>query len=135
MRLDNLDDHEIDDPNFADLGYESTYFALNMGSLLYLYCVEILLVPVIMVSNACLSRCKGPKSKKVNRWVKEKQDQVFFNAILTSIDAALVVVLLSAVINITNERHSKDFSYCLAVACLALCSLQLILISAYLVRH
>ena len=130
MKL-NEEENEITEPRYTDLGYDSNYFVLNMGSLFYVFGAEIALIPVIVVSTACLSRCKGRRSMKANKWFKAKQDAIFFNTILTSIDAALIVVVLSATINIKNQTGDKDFSYFIAVVCLGLSGLQLILMSIF----
>ena len=94
-----------------------------MGMLLYVFFIDISLIPIIIVSVACLSRCKGSRAKKARDWFKKKQDAIFFNAILTFVDATLIVVLLAATINIQSQKGEKNFSYYFAIVCLAICFL------------
>jgi hypothetical protein len=60
------DEFELED-NFEQLGYESSYFLSNLGSLLLIWCIQIVIIPILGIL-LFITFCGG----KIRMWAKTK---------------------------------------------------------------
>ena len=92
-----------------ELGYESAYFVLNLGSLLLILVVQIILLPIYVLMWTC-PRC-WPKARNFS---KNRLNKCFFNGSLTFIDGTFLVLLFMSMINLKNQYEGiveADASY------------------------
>ena len=98
--------------SLEELGYESAYFVLNLGSLLLVLVIQILLLPIFLLIWTC-PRCWG----KARNFSKNRLNKCFFNGFLTFVDGTFLVLVFMAMINLKNEYEGvveADASYYIA---------------------
>ena len=124
----NDDEAELDD-KFVQLGYESAYMPINLGTLLFVFFVQIMITILLVVIYMfkCWHKCKF--------WAGKKVDAIFFNSILKVIDATFLLIVMTSAINIQKVTEGKiGANSCLYVSIIGLiiCFLELICIAGYL---
>ena len=104
-----IDDVEVDE-RLVQLGYDSAFCLINLGSCLYLIFVQICIVILETLFLACFrlkcwhgrSHKTSVRADKCRRWFEKQLNGVFWNSILTTIDGAQLVFMFNAAINIKN---------------------------------
>ena len=114
FNLDVSEKTEINQGNFAQLGYESAYILINMGSLVPLILLSFVLTLIIVLLRM---------HKKTNRWAESKLKSIFFNFILAFFEGTLLIFLIMASVNIRKAiKDEAPSSFCLTVAIVILIS-------------
>ena len=88
-------DVELDD-RLVQLGYQSAFCLINLGSCLYLLFGQMIIVILEVLFLACFrlkcwhrrSHKTSVRADKCRRWFEKQLDGVFWNSILTTIDGA-----------------------------------------------
>ena len=104
--------------NFDTLGYESSLFAQNMGSLILIPVIfPFFILGLVIVQKVPLS-CPRIKKK-----AKEAHDRTFFNSILRFVEETYLIITLCSFINIRTVYTASivvDFNYILSLASLCI---------------
>lgn len=127
--LEQTDAAELES-NFVQLGYESSYFLSNLGTLLLIIIFESFYIIMVI-----LLHCSPIKSHKLKQWSAKKFDSVFFNVILTTIDGTLFVTLLMAMINIKQHGEGVidyNSSFVYSVLAVTIIAAELVSITIFL---
>ena len=98
LEFDEEKDYELEE-SFIELGYESPYLVINMGSLCLFIAIEsaLLLCSIILwLLPLCPKRIKKAARKRIKG--------VFFNGLLAFIDGAFLVLLFQAALNLQKYR-------------------------------
>ena len=103
-------DTEVD-ASLVQLGYESAYCLINLGSCLYLIIGQILIVIFEALFLACFrlkcwhgrSHKTSVRADKCKRFFEKQLNGVFMNSTLTTIDGVLLVFMFNSAINIKNQ--------------------------------
>ena len=133
----NLETDLEPDDDLAELGYESYYMLLNLGSPLYFLIAQCIYTPLFFVVSIILRKCGRPTATRVAHWFSRQVRGTLFNSTLATIDGLFLVIVLSSVINIENEEKAGgyDLSYGFSIICFAGCMLYIILVSVYICRY
>ena len=117
FNLDVSEFTEMNEGNFAQLGYEGAYILTNMGSLLLIMLLSFA-YPIVL---ALLKKCN-----KTRKWADEKLKTIFCNGILAFFEGTLLIFLVMSSINIKKARKDE------APSTLSLTTVIVILISCLL---
>ena len=81
--------------NFDALGYETAYYAVNMGSALIIYIIMPFFITLMLFVRR-VSHNRLPKLyKKSRRYV----DEFFYNGIIMSVEEMYIIVLICIFVN------------------------------------
>lgn len=94
FNLKQGDEFELDD-NFVQLGYESSYFVSNLGSMILIWSIQLGLIPVLTLVYVLTWRVK-----KIRTWAKNKLGNIFFNSLIALVDSTFLIVFVKAFVNI-----------------------------------
>ena len=94
FNLKQGDEFELDD-NFVQLGYESSYFVSNLGSMILIWSIQLGLIPVLTLVYVLTWRVK-----KIRTWAKNKLGDIFFNSLIALVDSTFLIVFVKAFVNI-----------------------------------
>ena len=112
--------------NFVHLGYESSYFISNMGTLIIINAMQFTYIAFLASLSAC---------RRTRKWSRHKLRAVFFNKYLAYFQGTLLILILMALINIKqvyNERAPANASYYVAILTLTLYSVSSLMIAVLL---
>ena len=88
--------------NFDALGYESSLFVPNMGSLIFAYLLFPIVLPIVAIVRWCT-----PKAS----WVYKKADaflkRACFNSIISFIDESYLITAICSFTNIYAAIHER----------------------------
>ena len=114
------------DGNFAQLGYESSYVLVNLGSLQLLVIVQILAMAIFAILRLLY---------KTKRWAKTQLQKIFFNGILAFFEGTILVLLVMCSINISKAKTGDapvNSSFWFAIVILLLCLANLLVVTSVL---
>ena len=77
------------------LGYESSYFLSNLGSMILIWSIQLGLIPVLTLVYVLTWRVK-----KIRTWAKNKLGDIFFNSLIALVDSTFLIVFVKAFVNI-----------------------------------
>ena len=100
--------------NFDALGYESTLFVLNMGSLMLVFALFPVFISILVLLRC--SMCRPRVRSKAN----EMLNRTFFNSVLRFTEETYLITTLCSLINLRYVIYggATDFNYVLAIAAL-----------------
>ena len=94
FNLKQGDEFELEE-NFVQLGYESSYFVSNLGSMILIWSIQLGLIPVLTLVYTLAWRVK-----KIRKWAKDKLGGIFFNSLIALVDSTFLIVFVKAFVNI-----------------------------------
>ena len=87
--------------NFDALGYETAYYAINMGSCLIIY----MLMPVFLIV-VYITYFLSPWCPKIRAKMKHLVDEFFFTAIIESIEEMYTIVIICIFVNFNQNTKT-----------------------------
>ena len=87
--------------NFEALGYESSLFLLNMGSMIFVYMLFPIIVALLFFMQIFGKTCKRKARKALNR--------MFFDSILRFFEETYLITTLCCFINLKYAYNTKQY--------------------------
>ena len=84
--------------NFVHLGYESSYFISNMGSLIIINALQVCYIMFLLSIITC---------EETRNWSRKKLRRVFFNKYLAFFQGTLLILVMMALINIRQVNEGS----------------------------
>ena len=81
--------------NFDALGYETAYYAVNMGSALIIY----ILMPFGITFMLFVRRVSFQRFPKLHKKARRYVDEFFYNGMIMSVEEMYIIVLICIFVN------------------------------------
>ena len=91
----NIADSDPLTVNFDALGYETAYYAVNMGSALIIYLLMPFGISIVLLVRHMARGRNSKLHNRANKYVKE----FFFNSLIVSVEEMYIIVLICIFVN------------------------------------
>ena len=116
--------------NFETIGFESSYFLINLGTLLLFYLFYILCITCML----CIKPCASSPNKRTKRLYRRLRNKTQYGSLITLIYESYTIVVLSVLINLRILSFETRGLAIMSTLCLALMILAILLPLVFILK-